>query len=94
MPSLLEGTPFSRNNFSQLNVLKDTQNENEKPKRLQKIFLGGTLAQEMCKTIQPLLMTKTEITIMGQNKNESLQLQGDFWDAVWQSGNTTRDAKT
>lgn len=33
----------------------------------------------MCKTMQPLLMTKTGIIIMGQNKNESLQLQGDFW---------------
>lgn len=31
---------------------------------------------------------------MGQNKNESLQSQGDFWDAAWQSGNTTRNAKT
>lgn len=62
--SFLEGTQFLRNNFSQSNVIKDAQNENarEQPKRLWKIFLGEHLAQEKCKTNQPLLVRKTEIT--------------------------------
>lgn len=62
--SFLEGTQFSKNNFSQSNVVKDAQNENarEQSKRLWKIFLGEHLAQEKCKTNQPVLVRKTEIT--------------------------------
>lgn len=86
--SFLEGTQFSRNNFSQSNVVKDVQNDNarEQPKRLWKIFLGEHLAQEKCKTNQPLLVRKKLQVIMGQNENESLELQTDFWEC----GHTTR----
>lgn len=60
----LEGTQFSKNNFSQSNVAKDAQNENarEQSKRLWKIFLGEHLAKEKCNTNQPVLVRKTEIT--------------------------------
>lgn len=62
--SFLEGTQFSRNNFSQSNVVKDAQNGNvrEQSKKLWEIFLGEHSAQEKCKTNQPLLVRKTEIT--------------------------------
>ena len=61
--SFLEGTQFSRNNLSQSNVVKDTKWKCQgEPKRLWNFFLMEHVAQEKCKTNQPLLLRKTEIT--------------------------------
>lgn len=87
--SFLEGTQFSRNNLSQSNVVKDTQNENarENQKGSGTFSLWNMWPRRSVKPISPYCWGRQKLQVItGQNENESLELQDDLWE----SGHTTK----